>query len=54
MDQMVHDKMRKPTGAEAYRNRQELARLLEKREKVEKTLEAEQAEHMRLLAEIYQ
>lgn len=54
MDQMVHDKMRKPTGAEAYRNRQELARLLEKREKVEKTLEAEQAEHVRLLAEIYQ
>ena len=54
MDQMVHDKMRKPTGAEAYRNRQELARLLEKREKVEKTLEAEQAEHVRLLAEICQ
>lgn len=54
MDQMVHDKMRKPTGAEAYRNRQELARLLEKREKVQKTLEAEQAEHVRLLAEIYQ
>ena len=54
MDQMVHDKMRKPTGAQAYRNRQELARLLEKREKVEKTLEAEQAEHVRLLAEIYQ
>jgi len=54
MDQMVHDKMRKPTGAEAYRNRQELARLLEKRGEVEKTLEAEQAEHVRLLAEIYQ
>lgn len=54
MDQMVHDKMRKPTGPEAYRNRQELARLLEKRGEVEKTLEAEQAEHVRLLAEIYQ
>jgi hypothetical protein len=54
MDKMVHDKMRKPTGPEAYRNRQELARLLEKREEVEKTLEAEQAEHVRLLAEIYQ
>ena len=54
MDQMVHDQMRKPTGAEAYRNRQELARLLEKRGEVEKTLEAEQAEHVRLLAEIYQ
>jgi hypothetical protein len=52
MDQVVHDKMRKPTGAEAYRNRQELARLLEKREKVQKTLEAEQDEHVRLLAEI--
>ena len=54
MDQMVHDKMRKPTGAQAYRNRQELARLLEKRGEVQKTLEAEQAEHVRLLAEIYQ
>jgi hypothetical protein len=54
MDQMVHDKMRKPTGPEAYRNRQELARLLEKRGEVEKTLEAEQAEHVRLLAEMYQ